>query len=152
MIRVSEPKTEMPIGVLNSSSTKTNRKRRIKVSNLEASGHAASVPKNKFSRFRHFLFSFFTYWFIYENFIMMTKTPKPPVAYLLRHCFLHNYWTFVHLIWKTAASRSNLHLARSAFLLRAFESIKPAACSWAADWKRIILLSVRTEFIFTTIC
>ena len=47
VIRVSEPKTETPIGSLNSSSSKTNRTRGIKVSNLEASGHAVSALKNK---------------------------------------------------------------------------------------------------------
>ena len=46
VIRVSEPKPEMPVGGLNSSGSKTNRTRRIKVSNLEASGHAVSAPKN----------------------------------------------------------------------------------------------------------
>ena len=54
MIRVSEPKKEMPIGGLNNSSSKTNRKRRIKVSNLEVSGRAVSAPKNKLWRFRRF--------------------------------------------------------------------------------------------------
>ena len=34
VIRVSEPKTEMPIVGLNSSSSKTNRTRVIKLSNL----------------------------------------------------------------------------------------------------------------------
>ena len=47
VIRVSEPKTEMPIVALNSSSSKTNRTRGIKVSNIEASGQALSAPKNK---------------------------------------------------------------------------------------------------------
>ena len=47
VIRVSEPKTEMPIVALNSLSSKTNRIRRIKVSNLEAFGHALSALKNK---------------------------------------------------------------------------------------------------------
>ena len=40
----SEPKTEMPIVGLNSSSSKTNRTSGIKVSNLEASGQAVSAP------------------------------------------------------------------------------------------------------------
>ena len=57
VIQVSEPKTEMPIGGLNSSTSKTNRMRRIKVSNLEACGHAVSAPKNKPWRFRHLCFS-----------------------------------------------------------------------------------------------
>ena len=61
VIRVSEPKTEMPIGGLNTSS-KTNRTRGINVSNLEASGQAVSAPKTKLWRFRHF---FFLYVFIY---------------------------------------------------------------------------------------
>ena len=47
VIRVSEPKTEMPNLGLNSSSSKPNRTRGIKVSNLEASGHALSALKNK---------------------------------------------------------------------------------------------------------
>ena len=47
VIRVSEPKSEMPIVALNSSSSKTNGTRRIKLSNLEASGHALSALKNK---------------------------------------------------------------------------------------------------------
>ena len=45
--RISEPKTDIPIEGLNSSSSKTNRRRRIKVSNLEASGHAVSAPEIK---------------------------------------------------------------------------------------------------------
>ena len=57
VMRVSEPKTEMPIVGLNSSSSKTNRTSGIEVSNLEASGQAVSAPKNKLWRFRHFLFS-----------------------------------------------------------------------------------------------
>ena len=47
VIRVSEPKTEVPIGGLNSSSSKANCSRRIEVSNLEAPGNAASAPKFK---------------------------------------------------------------------------------------------------------
>ena len=46
-IRVSEPKNEMPISGLNSSSSKTSGTRGIKLSNLEASGHAFSAVKNK---------------------------------------------------------------------------------------------------------
>ena len=46
VIQVSEPKTEMPIGGLNTSSSKTNRTKGIKLSNLEASGHALSALKN----------------------------------------------------------------------------------------------------------
>ena len=46
-IRVSEPKNEMPILGLNSSSSKTNGSRGIKLSNLEASEHALSALKNK---------------------------------------------------------------------------------------------------------
>ena len=47
VIRVFEPKTEMPIVDLNSSSSKTNRTRGIKVSNLEASGQVVPAPKSK---------------------------------------------------------------------------------------------------------
>ena len=47
VIRVSEPKTEMPIEGSKSSSSNTNRPRGVKVSNLEASGQAVSAPKNK---------------------------------------------------------------------------------------------------------
>ena len=47
LIRVSKPKTEMPIGGLNSSSSKINHRRRIKVSHVEAPGHAVSAPKIK---------------------------------------------------------------------------------------------------------
>ena len=47
LIRDSEPKNEMPILGLNSSSSKINHTRGIKVSNLEASGHALSALKNK---------------------------------------------------------------------------------------------------------
>ena len=47
MIRVSEPKNEIPLVGLNSSSSKTNGTRRIKLSNLEASGNALSALKNK---------------------------------------------------------------------------------------------------------
>ena len=56
MIRVSEPKTETPIRGLNNSGSQTNCTSRIKVSNLEAPGHAVSAPKNKLRRFRHFFF------------------------------------------------------------------------------------------------
>ena len=47
VIRVSEPKNEMPIVGLNSSSSKTNGTRGIKLSNLEAPGHALSALKNE---------------------------------------------------------------------------------------------------------
>ena len=47
VIRVSEPKNERPIVGLNSSSSKTNGTRRIKVMNLEASVDALSALKNK---------------------------------------------------------------------------------------------------------
>ena len=43
VVRVSEPKTEMPILGLNSSSLKTNRTRGIKLSNLEAFGQDIEV-------------------------------------------------------------------------------------------------------------
>ena len=62
-MRASEPKTEIPIGSLNSSGSKTNRTRRIKVSKLEASGHAVSALKNKLRRFQHFLFFTVVYLF-----------------------------------------------------------------------------------------
>ena len=45
VIWVSEPKTEVPIVGLNSSSSKTNHTRGIKVLNLEASGHAVLALK-----------------------------------------------------------------------------------------------------------
>ena len=45
VIRVSEPEPEMPVAGLNSSNWKTNRTSTIKVSNLEAPGHAVSAPK-----------------------------------------------------------------------------------------------------------
>ena len=51
VIRVSDPKTDMPIGGLNSSSSKNMR---TKVSNSKAPGHAVSAPKIKLWRFRHF--------------------------------------------------------------------------------------------------
>ena len=71
VILVSEPRTEMPIEGLNSSSSKTNRRRRIKVSNWEAPGRAVSAPKIKIWRFQHF--------FIYlSTFFIDTTTPKPP--------------------------------------------------------------------------
>ena len=44
--RVFEPKNEMLIVGLNSSSSKTNGTRRITLSNLEVSGHALSALKN----------------------------------------------------------------------------------------------------------
>ena len=47
VIHVSELKTEMPIGGLKSSSSESNRRSRIKVSKLEAPGHAVSTPKIK---------------------------------------------------------------------------------------------------------
>ena len=66
-IQVSESKNEMPILGLNSSSSKINGTRGIKLSNLEASGHALSAVKNKPWRFRHFFFlSFFLSLFIYS--------------------------------------------------------------------------------------
>ena len=46
-IRVFKPKNEMPSLGLNSSCSKTNGTREIKLSNLEASGHAFSPLKNK---------------------------------------------------------------------------------------------------------
>ena len=65
----------MPIVILNSSSSKTNRSRRIKVSNLEASGHALSAFKSKFWQFRHFFFFIysFIYLFIFSFFIYLSK-------------------------------------------------------------------------------
>ena len=54
MIRISGPKNKMPIGGLNSSSSKTNRTSRIKISNLEAPGLAVLAPKDKLGRFRKF--------------------------------------------------------------------------------------------------
>ena len=48
VMRVFKAKTEMPIGGLNSSSSKTNHMKSIKVSNLEASGQAGSASKIKF--------------------------------------------------------------------------------------------------------
>ena len=45
VIRVSEPKTKMPIEGLNSSSSKANCSRRITVSNLEAPGNAVLAAK-----------------------------------------------------------------------------------------------------------
>ena len=62
VIRVFEPKTETPIRGLNSSSSKTNRTRRLKVSNLEASGHAVSSPQKNMTIPT---LSFFLYLFIY---------------------------------------------------------------------------------------
>ena len=47
VIRVSEPKNEMLIIALNSSSSKTNDTGGIKLSNLEASGHTLLALKNK---------------------------------------------------------------------------------------------------------
>ena len=47
VIRVFEPKTEMPILGLNSFSSKTNCTRGIKLSNLEAFGQTVSASKNK---------------------------------------------------------------------------------------------------------
>ena len=56
VIRVSEPKNEMPIVGLNSSSSKTNGTRRIKLSNLEASVHALSALKKNHDDSDTFLF------------------------------------------------------------------------------------------------
>ena len=47
VIRVSKPNTKMPIGGLNRSSLKTNHRSAIKVSNIEAPGHALAAPKIK---------------------------------------------------------------------------------------------------------
>ena len=63
MIRVSKPKNEMPIEGLNSSGSKTNSMRRIKVSNLEPSGHAVSAAKKNHDDSDTFFF--FIYLFIY---------------------------------------------------------------------------------------
>ena len=63
VIRASEPKSEMPIGGLNSSSSKTNRTKRIKISNLEASGHAVSALKKNHDNSDSF-FSSYIYLFI----------------------------------------------------------------------------------------
>ena len=61
VIRVSEPKTEMPNVGLNSSSSKINRTSGIKVSNLKASGQAVLALKNKLWRSdTFFLFIFGT--------------------------------------------------------------------------------------------
>ena len=58
-------KTKMSVGgFIKSSSSKTNRTSRIKVSILGASGHAVSAPKIKLWRFRHF-FSLFISFFLY---------------------------------------------------------------------------------------
>ena len=48
MIQISEPKTEMPIISLNSSSSITNCTRRIKFSNLKVSVHAVAAPKDSY--------------------------------------------------------------------------------------------------------
>ena len=63
-IRDSEPKNEMPIVGLNSSSSKTNGTRGIKLSNLEASGHALSALKINHDDFDTF-FYLFIHLFIY---------------------------------------------------------------------------------------
>ena len=65
VIRVSEPKSEMPIGGLNSSSSKTNRTKRIKISNLEASGHAVSALKKNHDNSDPFFLHIFIYLFLY---------------------------------------------------------------------------------------
>ena len=67
-IRVSEPKNEMPILGLNSSSSKINGTRVIKLSKLEASGHALSALKKKQWRFRYFFFSLFELMFFSGTF------------------------------------------------------------------------------------
>ena len=65
VIRVSELKNEMPIVGLNSSSSKTNGTWRIKLSNLEASGHACQISKINHDDSDT---SFFLYLFIDWNF------------------------------------------------------------------------------------
>ena len=74
VIRVSEPKPEMPIEGLNSSSWKTNCSRRITFSNLEAPGNAGSAPKFELRR-SDTIFFFFIYLI---TFLLGTKTPRPP--------------------------------------------------------------------------
>ena len=59
IIWVSQPKTEMLVGGLHDSSSKTNRTCRIKVSNLKARGQAVSAPKNKLWYFRPLFFFFY---------------------------------------------------------------------------------------------
>ena len=56
VIRVFKPKTEMPIGGLNSSGWKTNRLRSIKVLNLKASGHELLASKIIYDDSDTFLF------------------------------------------------------------------------------------------------
>ena len=69
VMRVSEPKTEMPIRSLHTSSLKTNRRMRIKVLNLEVPGHAISALKIKLRPFRQFFY-------LFKHFFVATKTPK----------------------------------------------------------------------------
>ena len=78
VIRVSEPKSEMPIVGLNRSRSKTNSTRRIKLSNLEASGHALSALKNKPWRFRHFFFCLFVY--LFKQITLWNKNSKTTTA------------------------------------------------------------------------
>ena len=61
VIRVSEPKTEMLIVDLNSSSSKTNSTKEIKLSNLEASGQAVSALKNNVYDDSNIFFCLFIY-------------------------------------------------------------------------------------------
>ena len=66
VIQISKPKTETPIGGLNISSSKSNRKREIKVSNLEESRQAISAPKNTSWQFRHLFWVFSLYDYLLE--------------------------------------------------------------------------------------
>ena len=68
MIWVSEPKTEILNGGLNSSSWKTNRRRRTNVSNLEAPGMQFQFPKLNYD-YSDTFFSLFIYLgnFFYED-------------------------------------------------------------------------------------
>ena len=67
VIRVSLPKTEIPIGGLNSSSSKTKRTSEIKLSNLEASGQTVLALKKLILTIPT-LFFFFIYLFVYRDF------------------------------------------------------------------------------------
>ena len=59
---------------LNSSDSKATCARRIKVSNLEASGHTVSAPPKKTMTIPTLFFSLF----ISANYFLVTKTTKPP--------------------------------------------------------------------------
>ena len=81
VIRVSEPKTEKPIESSNRSGLKTNCRKRIKFSNLEAPKNAVLTPTFKLFEFRRYficVYVFLFFFFRLKTFFICIKILKPP--------------------------------------------------------------------------